>query len=50
VRLSCANVPTQSLSLTGRETGIDAGLKLFLVTAKGAVVANPRTTAGGSSG
>ena len=40
--LSCEGVPTQPLPLTGRETGIDVGLKVFLVTAHGLVVENPR--------
>ncbi|MGH2516074.1 MAG: RNA-guided endonuclease InsQ/TnpB family protein [Ktedonobacterales bacterium] len=40
--ISCAEVPTQPLPLTGRETGIDVGLKVFLVTADGDVVDNPR--------
>jgi putative transposase len=40
--LSCAEVPTQPLPATGQETGIDVGLKAFLVTAQGGVVANPR--------
>jgi putative transposase len=39
---SCAEVPTESLPLTGKETGIDVGLKVFVVTADGEVVANPR--------
>ena len=39
---SCAEVPTQPLPLTGRETGIDVGLKVFLVTAEGKMVENPR--------
>jgi len=39
---SCAEVPTQPLPLTGRETGIDVGLKVFLITADGQSVANPR--------
>jgi putative transposase len=39
---SCAEVPKQPLPLTGRETGIDVGLKVFLVTADGQLVANPR--------
>jgi putative transposase len=39
---SCAQVPTESLPLTGRETGIDVGLKVFLITADGQSVANPR--------
>jgi putative transposase len=42
VCFSCAEVPTQPFSLTGRETGIDMGLKEFLVTADGEVVDNPR--------
>jgi len=39
---SCAEVPAQPLPLTGRETGIDVGLQVFLITADGAVVDNPR--------
>jgi putative transposase len=39
---SCAEVPTQPLPLTGCETGIDVGLKVFLVTADGQLVENPR--------
>jgi putative transposase len=39
---SCADVPTQPLPETGRETGIDVGLKVFLVTADGKMVENPR--------
>jgi putative transposase len=39
---SCAEVPTQPLARTGRETGIDVGLKVFLTTADGNDVANPR--------
>jgi putative transposase len=42
VSFSCAEVPTQPLPLTGRETGIDVGLKVFLATADGEVVENPR--------
>jgi putative transposase len=42
VCFSCAEVPMQPLPLTGRETGIDMGLKVFLVTAKGELVENPR--------
>ncbi len=34
--------PTQPLPLTGRETGIDVGLKVFLITADGQIVENPR--------
>ena len=40
--LSCADVPAQPLPPTGRETGIDVGLKVFLITADGEVVENPR--------
>ena len=42
VCFSCADVPTQPLPPTGRETGIDVGLKVFLVTAEGERVENPR--------
>jgi putative transposase len=42
VCFSCAEVPTQPLPLTGRETGIDVGLKVFLITADGQSVDNPR--------
>jgi putative transposase len=42
VCFSCAEVPTQPLPLTGRETGIDVGVKVFLITADGQPVANPR--------
>jgi putative transposase len=40
--LSCANVPTQPLPLTGQETGIDVGLKSFLALADGTFIENPR--------
>jgi putative transposase len=40
--VSCAAVPTEPLPETGRETGIDVGLKVFLVTADGEMVENPR--------
>jgi putative transposase len=40
--ISCAEVPKQSAALTGRETGIDVGLKVFLITANGEIVENPR--------
>ncbi len=40
--ISCAAVPAQPLPPTGRETGIDVGLKVFLITADGLVVDNPR--------
>jgi putative transposase len=42
VCFSCAEVPTQPRPLMGRETGIDVGLKVFLVTAEGEAVDNPR--------
>jgi len=42
VSFSCAAVSTQPLPATGRETGIDVGLKVFLVTAEGKSVENPR--------
>jgi putative transposase len=40
--ISCSEVPAQLLPLTGQETGIDVGLKVFLVTAQGVVFENPR--------
>jgi putative transposase len=40
--ISCAAVPTVPLPPTGQETGIDVGLKVFLITADGEAVANPR--------
>jgi putative transposase len=42
VSFSCADVPTEPLPLTGKETGIDVGLKVFLITADGQSVENPR--------
>jgi putative transposase len=42
VSFSCAEVPVEPLPLTGRETGIDVGLKVFLITADGKPTANPR--------
>ena len=39
---SCAEVPTAPLPLTGQETGIDVGLKVFLITADGQSVEHPR--------
>jgi putative transposase len=39
---SCTEVPTQPLPLTGQETGIDVGLKVFLITADGKPTPNPR--------
>jgi putative transposase len=40
--ISCAEVPAKPLPRTGNETGIDVGLKVFLITADGEVVDNPR--------
>jgi putative transposase len=40
--MSRAEVPAEPLLLTGKETGIDVGLKVFLVTADGEQVDNPR--------
>jgi putative transposase len=42
VSFSCAEVPAKPHPLTGRETGIDVGLKVFLITADGEAVENPR--------
>jgi putative transposase len=42
VSFACAEVPTEPLPLTGKETGIDVGLKVFLITAEGDIVENPR--------
>jgi putative transposase len=42
VIISCANVAARPLPAIGQETGIDAGLKVFLITADGLAVANPR--------
>src|SRR5262249_49983959 len=42
VSFSCAEVPVAPLPLTGKETGIDVGLKVFLITAESDVVENPR--------
>ncbi len=42
VILSCADVPAQPLPPTGQATGIDVGLQVFLVTAAGEVIENPR--------
>jgi putative transposase len=42
VSFSCADVLVEPLPLRGRETGIDVGLKLFLITADGEMVENPR--------
>jgi putative transposase len=40
--ISCDKVPVQPLAPTGYETGIDVGLKVFLITASGQIVENPR--------
>jgi putative transposase len=40
--ISSSEVPTERLPATGHETGIDVGLKVFLITADGEVVDNPR--------
>jgi putative transposase len=42
VCFSSAEVPIQPLPLTGQETGIDVGLKVFLITAEGEPTPNPR--------
>ncbi|HEU5441942.1 MAG TPA: transposase [Ktedonobacterales bacterium] len=42
VSFSCAEVPTRPLPLTGKETGIDVGLKVFFITAEGEPITNPR--------
>jgi putative transposase len=42
VAVSGAQVPAHPLPQTGQETGIDVGLKVFLLTAEGEAVENPR--------
>jgi putative transposase len=42
VSFACADVSVEPLPLTGKETGIDVGLKVFLITANGDTVDNPR--------
>ena len=42
VSFSCEGVPVQPLPPTGQNTGIDVDLKVFLITADGEVVENPR--------
>jgi putative transposase len=42
VAISCAQVPTRPLPLTGQETGIDLGLESFATLADGESIANPR--------
>jgi putative transposase len=39
---SCAEVPTHPVPLTGKETGIDVSLAVFLVTADGLLIDHPR--------
>ena len=40
--ISCADMPIEPLPATGHETGIDVGLKVFLITAAGQIVETPR--------
>jgi putative transposase len=42
ISCSCSHVPTQPLRPTGKETDLDVGLKVFLITAEGAAAENPR--------
>jgi putative transposase len=42
VSFSCEGVPGEPMPITGQETGIDVGLKVFLITADGERVENPR--------
>jgi putative transposase len=42
VCFSCEGVSVHPLPPTGRETGIDVGLKVFLIAASGEIVENPR--------
>ena len=41
VIFSCADVPDQPLAVDGQETGIDVGLKVFLITADGLMRREP---------
>jgi putative transposase len=41
VCISCADVPAETLHRTGRETGIDVGLKVSLIATDGSAVENP---------
>ncbi len=43
--LSCINVPDKILPQTGREVGIDLGLKNFVATSDGDLFANPKPLA-----
>jgi putative transposase len=45
VCFSCAEVPTVPLALTGKETGVDVGFKVFLITADGNPPRTHATTA-----
>jgi putative transposase len=42
--ISCADVPVVPLSCSGRATGIDVELKVFLITADGQPTDNPRSS------
>jgi putative transposase len=42
VCFSCADVPVAPLPRTSKETGVDVGVKVFLITADGDIVENPR--------
>jgi putative transposase len=42
VCISCADVPIEPLAPTGRQTGVDVGVQVFLVAAHGQLVENPR--------
>jgi putative transposase len=42
VAISCAEVPSKPLPLTGADTGIDLGLESFATLADGSQIANPR--------
>ncbi len=39
---SCVEVPAEPLPLTGKETGIDVGLRALLITADGEIMETPR--------
>jgi putative transposase len=40
--ISCGDVAAEPLPLTGKETGVDVGLRVFLVTSDGEPIDNPR--------
>jgi putative transposase len=42
VSISCADVSMQPMPQIGRETGVDVGLRVFLIAADGEIVENPR--------